>query len=851
MSVSQTSYSSSGNGGATMTATWQSGSTWLIRYSNNYLNSSGDENNGTVLIRVPDIANASQSNTNPGGAAQFGFGGDANVIKLSGDDDNEWVEFLYTFSSSFGAIEGGSEGDGYVSSLNDLASTSSYYVSLSISDTGASGLQAGDMVGLVMSVDHQDRNSDEDTEDWTQAAFFVNFDTFNFSASNNGNTATQSAINLDTASHPLAYWSFNREDAWYGVGDNHENIYSGSLGSGFEHTATIGAATYKIRYRLIEKNNIPAGLSTDFSGYSSSTTYGIINGSTSDSFHDFTQGGSPDTYLKTWTNTSNISSGGTNNTRAYNWIEAYVYEVVGGGGGGASASGAVDVTVRGMDASHNTLATDTEATTFDSSKYYRVNVNAIGVDHWGWNIDGGSETMMPAGSTYFVVNGADYQGTGGSSTIAVGQVVGMGAYGVETQTSSQDSDEDEFRYIVLDGIFDSVSFPLYGDCEQNERADKTFQGLIDDYGIWRPDSSGTQAPGYSGVQKSALEAIINAIPTTSTNNAWHVNDVRENGGPGLAASPGSNGTATTQFTATIGNTTYTLGFNAAVYTGPINGQAAPYLRNNGNDSFWTTHCGISRNIQNFSIYEIKVISIETFDTSNRSLWGGTNYPKLDIFYAHGHGGTYNGYGTGYTKTFINWTQDYGFGFGNPRGDSWMWTHTGHTGPVYGYRKIKGRWLGDARGLGDDDGTPVHPGYNFGFWAQPHASPPADGIYPDGSTRPHSANVSASSHSNIKYNGADVTDSNGVMTWERAMMGPISDVMEYDVTLGNQNLAGQSSYSTFRGITFDENVTFGLRSTSWDEGSDGETQGTTFRGAAFLVVGFQDDAGVWHYKDEYL
>ena len=82
-----------------------------------------------------------------------------------------------------------------------------------------------------------------------------------------------------------------------------------------------------------------------------------------------------------------------------------------------------------------------------------------------------------------------------------------------------------------------------------------------------------------------------------------------------------------------------------------------------------------------------------------------------------------------------------------------------------------------------------------------------------------------------------------------MMGPISDIMEYDVTIGNQNIIGYNA--TFRGITFAERVGFGLRSTSWDEGSDGESQGTTFRGAAFLVVGFQDDAGVWHYKDEYL
>ena len=829
---SQTSYSAS-NGNVTMTAEWQSGSTWLIRYTNPDVSNSS--NDGNILLRV--------------GGQQSSHNADDNA-------GIDYAEKTFTATSAALLVEGQSEDDGFY--LSNITVNGSNYVSINITDTGYA-LQAGDMVGLVMSVDHQDRNSDEDTEDWTQAAFFVNFDTFDFSASNNGNTATQSAINLDTASHPTAYWSFNREDAWYGVGDNHESIYSGSLGSGFEHTATMGGVTYKIRYRLIEKNNIPAGLSTDFSGYSSSTVYGIINGSTSDSFHDFTQGGSPDTYLKTWTNTSNISSGGTNNTRAYNWIEAYVYEVV--GGGGASASGAVDVTVRGMDASHNTLATDTEATTFDSSKYYRVNVNAIGVDHWGWNIDGGSETMMPAGSTYFVINGADYQGTGGSSTIAVGDVIGLMAYGTEVQTSSQDSDEDDFRYVVLNGIFDSVNLPLDPGSSPgwNERTGKTMQALINDKNVWTPGDTRNKQP---------LDGIIASLAATSTGDVWHVGDINEGQTTSFFQSGHIAGGTThagvgLRFLATTGNTTYTLGItSAAVSSGPTGANAMPYLKNGGSNSFWSPY-SVSRNIDYYHIHEIEVISIattsSTFDTSNRSLWGGTNYPKFDIFYAHGHGGTYNGYGTGYTKTFINWTQDYGFGFGNPRGDSWMWTHTGHTGPVYGYRKIKGRWLGDARGLGDDDGTPVYPGYNFGFWAQPHVSPPADGIYPDGSTRPHSANISSSSHANITYgydlsnngNPAPVTDSNGVMTWERAMMGPISDVMEYDVTLSSQNLAGQSSSSTFRGITFDENVGFGLRSTSWDEGSDGESQSTMFRGAAFLVVGFQDDAGVWHYKDEYL
>jgi len=215
----------------------------------------------------------------------------------------------------------------------------------------------------------------------------------------------------------------------------------------------------------------------------------------------------------------------------------------------------------------------------------------------------GEATTTATVATPFVGITSVVELTPAAPTVAVGDIVGMGAHGEETEPYDQDSDAAEFRYIVLDGIFDSVSFALDGsEGEQNERTDKTFQGLIDDYGVWAPNSSGSQAPGYSGVQKSTLDGIINAIPTASTNNAWHVGDVRENGGPGLGVS--------TQFTATIGDTTYTLGLNAAVYTGPINGQAAPYLKNASrhNKSFWTTGNGINRNIDNFSIYEIKVIS---------------------------------------------------------------------------------------------------------------------------------------------------------------------------------------------------------------------------------------------------
>jgi hypothetical protein len=80
----------------------------------------------------------------------------------------------------------------------------------------------------------------------------------------------------------------------------------------------------------------------------------------------------------------------------------------------ASSSSVVDFTVRGMDASHNTLVSDTESALIEPAKFYQVNVDAVGVDHWGWRANGGAETMMSAGSTSFIVNGSDYSGASSS-----------------------------------------------------------------------------------------------------------------------------------------------------------------------------------------------------------------------------------------------------------------------------------------------------------------------------------------------------------------------------------------------------------------------------------------------------
>ena len=548
----------------------------------------------------------------------------------------------------------------------------------------------------------------------------------------------------------------------------------------------------------------------------------------------------------------------------------------------ASASGPVDVIVRGMDASHNTLATDTEATTFDSSKYYRVNVNAIGVDHWGWRIDkyageNSTETMMPAGSTYFTINGVDYQASGGTTSSSSGGSTSVPlAYTTAQQACDPNANLDGYLYDENHYVIRYAAVQRFGSF--------TARGQVYEFYCYGSASSFvTNAPDFTPFY--TLQAETLSLFNTSICVGWAAWQYSAQINTEMAAFGLVYDGAKNSILQHTLDTPYVAGSNLASsqnyreYIHPQNCSTSNNLdgydtnsaASGGNGVVVINNGGLTSHIEalqvtagtdleQISIYPIKKITSSTpstFDTSDRSLWGGTNYPKLDIFYAHGHGGTYNGYGTGYTKTFINWKQGYGPHSGQLDQWSWMWTHTGHTGYIYGSRKIKGRWLGDAGGSGDDDGTPVYPGYNFGYWAQPFVSPPADGIYPDGSTRPHPNNISSSSHANITYgydlsnygNPAPVTDSNGVMTWERAMMGPISDIMEYDVTIGSQTVAGYRS--EFRGITFAENVGFGLRSTSWDEGSDGETAGTTFKGAAFLVVGFQDDAGVWHYKDEYL
>ena len=170
---------------------------------------------------------------------------------------------------------------------------------------------------------------------------------------------------------------------------------------------------------------------------------------------------------------------------------------------------------------------------------------------------------------------------------------------------------------MLDGIFDSVNWPADGNNGEREgRASKTFQGLIDDYGVWTPGSTGNEGSGYSGTPKSTLTSIINNIPTTSTAYAWQMFDLSDSPNWETQVRDGIGDTHSEavgfQFTATIGEITYTLGVTeASVYWGVQNHQAMPYIRPaQYANSFWQENAiRIGTPIDNYDIYQIEVISI--------------------------------------------------------------------------------------------------------------------------------------------------------------------------------------------------------------------------------------------------
>ena len=177
-------------------------------------------------------------------------------------------------------------------------------------NTSPPPLAVGTMVGVVVSIDHQDRNDDEDSECITKAAFFENFDSLTTGLPGGSKTTGT----LPYLNHPTAYWYFNPAHyqymVWNGVGEVGDCI--GDNNANLEHTATMDGVTYKIRYRQILNSSVPSGLSLDVSD----SQVNQVTSSTSDQYHSFLSASYMQAFWKT-----------AGDSRNHSYIEAYIYSV--------------------------------------------------------------------------------------------------------------------------------------------------------------------------------------------------------------------------------------------------------------------------------------------------------------------------------------------------------------------------------------------------------------------------------------------------------------------------------------------------------------------------------------------
>jgi len=164
-------------------------------------------------------------------------------------------------------------------------------------------LAVGTMVGVIVSIDHQDRNDDEDSECYTRGVFFEDFDTLY------GSKGEFASGTLPYLNHPTGYWYYSG-GVWDGVGgtgncsrDNNANL---------EHTATMDGVTYKIRYRQILNSAKPSGITLNLSD----VQVNLVTSSTRDAYHSFLSA----SYMQAFYKIGNYS-------RNHNYIEAYIYSV--------------------------------------------------------------------------------------------------------------------------------------------------------------------------------------------------------------------------------------------------------------------------------------------------------------------------------------------------------------------------------------------------------------------------------------------------------------------------------------------------------------------------------------------
>ena len=195
-------------------------------------------------------------------------------------------------------------------------------------------LSVGSTVGFVVCIDHQDRNSDEDSESYVKASFYEDFDGMNLIIGNRAITR----VNQDHSQNYLVHaiynkhvnWAINAEGAWDGPGHIAETIGAGNLN--LEHIAVMGGNSYKIRYRQVEKNNLPAGFSLTDAAQVVSTSFADNNNRTQ--YHE-EQGIIPqnqpfagqhyeDVYLYVYQKRSSSRNG----SRMFSFVEAYVYSVI-------------------------------------------------------------------------------------------------------------------------------------------------------------------------------------------------------------------------------------------------------------------------------------------------------------------------------------------------------------------------------------------------------------------------------------------------------------------------------------------------------------------------------------------
>ena len=192
------------------------------------------------------------------------------------------------------------------------AGSSHVDVTLDANTDSGTSLRVGSMIGVVASIDHQDRNADEDSSCASTGTYFYPFTHFL------GTSLFQKYVRYhEHLIHPMVYWSWNG-GVWQGVGKVGD--CGSSEDASLEHTALIegegnssyalSGTAYKIRYRQLLNATAPSSLSV-------SPSSKLVTSSTSDQYHSFL----PATHMQAF------HKQGSSWSKNYNFIEAYIHSI--------------------------------------------------------------------------------------------------------------------------------------------------------------------------------------------------------------------------------------------------------------------------------------------------------------------------------------------------------------------------------------------------------------------------------------------------------------------------------------------------------------------------------------------